>query len=219
MENLRFAEEIVLLLLHDGRGKFAHVSDWSSRYAFGGSVLMDLALENRIDTDLEKLVLVDATPTGDSLLDPMLAEIAAESEPRGSRYWVERAGSREEEIRDGAVQRLVERGILERHENRILWVFHSERHEVVDDKASRQVKLRIMNMLFGDDLPNPRDVVTICLADACGIFRELLSASELERAAERIQQLRRMDLIGQAVSSAIWDIETSLASTVQLHVY
>lgn len=219
MENLRFAEEIVLLLLHDGRGKFAHVSDWSSRYAFGGSVLMDLALENRIDTDLEKLVVVDAAPVGDSLLDPMLAEIAAEKESHGPRYWVERAGAREEEIRDGALQRLIERGILERHENRILWVFHSERHEVVDDKASRQVKLRIMNMLFGDELPSPRDVVTICMADACGIFRELLSASELEQVSGRIQQLRRMDLIGQAVSKAIWDIETSLASTVQLHVY
>ena len=61
--------------------------------------------------------------------------------------------------------------------------------------------------------------MTICLADACGIFRELLSTSELEQVSERIQQLRRMDLIGQAVSKAIWDIETSLASTVQLHVY
>ena len=219
METLRFAEEIVLLLLHDGKGKFAHVSDWSSRYAFGGSVLMDLALENRVDTDLEKLVLLDPTPVGDSLLDPMLAEIVQEPEPRGPRYWVERAGSREEEIRDGAVQRLIERGILEHHENRILWVFHTDRHEVIDDKATRQVKLRIMNMLFGDELPSPRDVVTICLADACGIFRELLSASELEQVAERIQQLRRMDLIGQAVSRAIWDIESSLASTVQLHVY
>ena len=219
MENLRFAEEIVLLLLHDDRGKFARVSDWSSRYAFGGSVLMDLALENRVDTDLETLVLLDATPIGDSLLDPMLAEIAQEPEPRGPRYWVERAGSREEEIREGAVQRLIERGILERHEDRILWVFHAQRHKVVDDKATRQVKLRIMNLLFGDEVPSPRDVVTICLADACGIFRELLSASELEQAAERIQQLRRMDLIGQAVSKAIWDIESSLASTVQLHVY
>lgn len=216
---LRFAEEIVLLLLHDDKGKFARVSDWSARYAFGGSVLMDLALENRIDTDLETLLLIDSTPTGDSLLDPMLAEIARESESRAPRYWVERAGSREEEIRDGAVQRLIERGILERREDRILWVFHTQRHKVVDDKETRQVKLRIMNLLFGDEVPNPRDVVTICLADACGIFRELLSSSELEQASERIQQLRRMDLIGQAVSKAIWDIESSLASTVQLHVY
>jgi hypothetical protein len=31
---------------------------------------MDLALENRIDTDLDSLILLDDTPTGDSLLDP-----------------------------------------------------------------------------------------------------------------------------------------------------
>ncbi len=219
MEQLRFAEEIVLLLLHDGKGKFAHVADWSSRYAFGGSVLMDLALEGRVDTDLEKLVLLDATPTGDDILDPMLEEIAGEPEPHGSRYWVERAGAREEEIRESAVQRLIQRGVLERHENRILWVFHAQRHEILDDKPTREVKLRIMNMLFGDTLPSPRDVVTICLADACGVFRELLSASELEQVSARIQQLRRMDLIGQAISKAIWDIESTLASTVQLHVY
>ncbi len=219
MEHLRFAEEIVLLLLHDGKGKFAHLADWSSRYAFGGSVLMDLALENRIDTDLEKLILLDATPTGDDMLDPILKEIAEQTEPRGPRYWVERAASMEEAIRDKAVQRLVERGVLERHENRILWVFHAQRHEIVDDKPTRDVKLRIMKVLFGDELPSPRDVVTICLADVCCVFRELLSASELELAAERIQQLRQLDLIGQAVSKAIWDIESSLASTVQLHVY
>jgi len=219
LENLRFAEEIVLLLLSGGKGKFAKVPAWSSRYAFGGSALMDLALENRIDTDLEKLVLVDSTPTGDSLLDPLLEEIAEESEPRDPRYWVERAGCREEEIREGAVQRLVDRGILKRSENTILWVFHAQRHDIVDNKPTREVKLRIMNLIFSDELPTPRDVVTIALADACGIFRELLSANELEQAAARIDQLRRMDLIGQAVSKAIRNVETSLASSVQLHVY
>ena len=41
---------------------------------------MDLALENRIDTDLEKLILIDATPVGDNLLDETLADIAAGDE-------------------------------------------------------------------------------------------------------------------------------------------
>ena len=215
---LRFAEEIVLLLLHDDRGKFIPVSDWSTRYAFGGSVLMDLALENRIDTDLEKLVLIDSTPVGDSLLDPTLAEIAQEPKTHDARFWVERAGVREEEIREGALNRLVERGILRCREQRLLWLFPSRRHEIVDGKAARRVKLRIMNLLFGDEIPGPRDVVIICLADACGIFDQLLSVSELEQGSPRIQQLRQMDLIGQAVSKAIWDIESSLASTVQHHV-
>ena len=56
---LRFAEEIVLLLLNDDDGKFAQVPAWSLNCALAGGVLMDLALENRIDSDLEKLVGVD----------------------------------------------------------------------------------------------------------------------------------------------------------------
>ena len=50
---LRFAEEIVLLLLNDDDGRFARVPNVSLDYALAGGVLMDLALENRIDTDLE----------------------------------------------------------------------------------------------------------------------------------------------------------------------
>ena len=77
---LRFAEEIILLLLNDDDGRFARVSRQSLDYALAGGVLMDLALENRIDTDLENLILVDATPVGDSLLDPTLADIEAGGE-------------------------------------------------------------------------------------------------------------------------------------------
>ena len=80
---LRFAEEIVLLLLNDD-GMFARVPYWSQNYALAGGVLMDLALENRIDTDLENLVLIDTTSVGDSLLDPTLAEIEA-GEKRDAR--------------------------------------------------------------------------------------------------------------------------------------
>ncbi len=82
---LRFVEEIILLLLHDEDGRFVHVPRWSLEYAIAGGVLMDLAMENRIDTDLENLILVDATPVGDSLLDPTLAEIEA-GEKHDARY-------------------------------------------------------------------------------------------------------------------------------------
>ena len=66
---LRFVEEILLLLIHDD-GRTAHVPSWVLDYAIAGGVLMDLALENRIDTDPQRLILVDSTPVGDTILDP-----------------------------------------------------------------------------------------------------------------------------------------------------
>ncbi len=208
---LRFAEEIMLLLLDDDGGEFVRVPEWSLQCALAGAVLMDLALENRIDTDLEQLVLVDSSPVGDDLLDPTLASIAQATEPHDSRYWIQHTAQDADRIRDQVLERLVERGILQRRDERFLWVFQSRRYPVVDGKADREVKLRIMGVLFSDEIPDPRDIVIVCLAEACGLFRELLSRRELEHANARIEQVRKLDLIGQAVAQAVWDIEVSLA--------
>lgn len=216
---LRFAEEVLLLLLHDENGKFLRVPDWSLGYSLAGGVLMDLALENRIDTDLEKLVLLDPTPTGDHLLDPTLADIEAADQPHDARYWVERTVGRSDEIREQALSRLVERGILECRDDRVLWVFKSRRYPVRDGKAEREVKLRIMEVLFSDEIPSPRDVVTICLADTCGLLQALLSRREVEMAAPRIAKVRKLDLIGQAMTQAIRDLEVTLAMLQQKQTF
>ncbi len=215
---LRFAEEVMLLLMDDEEERFLRVPDWSLRYALGGAVLMDLALEDRIDTDLDRLTLVDSTPLGDDILDPALAEIAAETDSHDARFWVERAAARSGEIRSAAVDRLIARGILERREDRFLWVFRSRRYPVADEgTAEREVKLRIMELLFSDMIPTPRDVVIICLADACGILPHILSHRELQHVSPRIRFLRKMDLIGRAVTDAVWDIEVSLAQAIRPH--
>ena len=215
---LRFAEEIILLLLNDDDGRFARVPSWSMDYALAGAVLMDLALENRIDTDLERLVLVDSSPLGDSLLDPTLADIAA-GEERNARYWVEHTANRAAEIREEALNRLVDGGILERKDDRFLWVFQSRRYPMVDGKEEREVRLRLMSILFSDEIPDPRDIVLLSLTDACGILRSMLSRRELNSASERIEQVRKLDLVGQATTQAIMDIEQFVATSVQRHIY
>lgn len=215
---LRFAEEIILLLLNDDDGRFARVPSWSMDYALAGAVLMDLALENRIDTDLERLVLVDPTPLSDSLLDPTLADIAA-GEERNARYWVEHTANRAAEIREEALNHLVDGGILERKDDRFLWVFQSRRYPMVDGNEEREVRLRLMGVLFSDEIPDPRDIVLLSLTDACGILRGMLSRRELNSAAERIEQVRKLDLVGQATTQAIMDIEQFVATSVQRHIY
>ena len=160
---LRFAEEIMLLLLDDNSGDFAPVSELSLQCALAGAVLMDLALENRIDTDTERLILLDKTPTGDDLLDPTLANIA-ESTPEGesrhdARYWVEYVAEYAYEIRARALDRLVEAGVLQQRDDRFLWVFRARRYPIIDGRAEREVKLRIMGVLFSDE--NPRSAAIL----------------------------------------------------------
>ena len=218
---LRFAEEIILLLLDDEDGTFVHVPYSSLNYALAGGVLMDLALENRIDTDLQNLILLDATPVGDKLLDPTLADIAAAREQpnRDARFWVERTANRGDAIREDALASLAERGILEAREGRFLWVFRTRRYPAIQGEAEREVKLRIMEVLLSDNLPDPRDVVIISLAHACGILQRLLSRQELDKTAGRVDQVRKMDLIGQTMSQSIRDIELSVIASAHPSFY
>ena len=221
----------MLLLLDDEGGEFLRVSETSLQCALAGAVLMDLALENRIDTDPDRLLLVDSTPVGDDLLDPTLVRIgqaaetregfqrfvdgdgrnAEELETHDALYWVKRTAEDAEQIRERGIQRLVECGILEEQDECFLWVFKSRRYPTVDGEAEREVKLRIMEVLFSDVIPDPRDIVIICLADVCGLFKEMFSARELESIGPRIKQVRKLDLIGQAVSQAVSEIEMGIA--------
>ena len=214
---LRFVEEIILLLLRDEDGRFVQIPTWSMDYAVAGAILMDLAMENRIDTDLQNLILIDDTPVGDSILDPVLAQVASGGN-HDTRHWVEHVSNSGDSIREQTLSRLVEKGILESQDDRFLWVFRSRRYPSIDDTAEREVKLRILGVLFSDEIPDPRDQMIICLADACGIFPRLLSRQEYERAQERIAQVSRMDLIGQAMAQAIHDIQVSVAVSCQSHM-
>jgi len=207
-----FAEEIMLMVLDDRDGSFVPVPEWSMQCALAGAVLMELALANRIDTDIDSLVLVDEAPTGDTLLDPTLERIAASGETHDALYWVENTAAYAADIREGALARLVKAGILRLEEDRFLWVFRSRRYPTIDGKVEQEVKLRIMSVLLSDAIPDPRDIVIICLVDSGGIFSELLSASELERVRALIDQVRKLDLIGQAVTKSVWNIQESLAT-------
>ena len=113
------------------------------------------------------------------MLDPTLEDIAQAEDTKDARFWVERTALRADTIREVALNRLVEQGILQREEDRFMWVFQSRRYPIIDNTAEREVKLRIMEVLFSDEIPGPRDVVIIGLAHACDIFKEILSAREL----------------------------------------
>ena len=212
---LRFAEEIVLLLLDDERGDITpSFTPRSLDVVLAGAVLMELALEDRIDTDLAHLTVVDPTPLDDALLDPTLADIARTAETHDPGFWIARTAERGQAIRDAVLARLAERGILEAEGDGppvflSRRVSRARRYPNVEGHAAEEVRLRIMRVLFSEEIPDPRDVVLICLADACGIFEAILSASERAEVQERIETVRKLDLIGQAVTQTVRNVEST----------
>lgn len=209
---LTLVEEVLLLTLHDKDGTFVSVPAFSLEYALSGAILMDLALRDRIDTDPEKLMIVDPAPTGDDLLDPVLERIAGAPKSLSTQEWLNALALDTHPVKEHALDRLVKRGILERQEKKFLWVFGQRRYPVIDNREQREAKLRILGILLSDEIPEARDTVLIALADACALFESILSREEYLRVADRIQQVARMDLIGQAMTQMIHEMRRAISS-------
>ncbi|MDE3264209.1 MAG: cytochrome P450 [Acidobacteriota bacterium] len=204
---MRFAEQLLLLLHSQDTGYFVPIPEWRMSCALAGAVLMDLAMENRIDSDLETLTVVDTTPTGDGLLDPSLEDLASEEQVHPPQYWVERLARRGDQISDGAIERLVRKGIFESDDGGF-WtlskkVTRTGRYPLVDGWAGEEIKGRIFRTLLDKEFPDPRDIVIIGLVHYCDGFKAMMEPEEYEAAEELIELYSNMDLIGRAIGPAV----------------
>ncbi len=211
---LTLAEDIILLLLDDDSGKLASIDLMTLNYAMAGAVLMDLALRNKIDTDLESLIVADSTPTGLQMLDTYLDKISGENKENNTRYWLTELSNYGEDIVDSALNMLVEKKILKTEEKKILWVIGTRVYPMIDDKEEKEVKRRIVDLLMSDEIPTPQDVVLVSLMDTCSLFTTILSSKEVERLSSRIEQIRKLDLIGQEVTKVLERLRSDIAEAM-----
>ena len=207
---ITFVEELLVLLIDEDRGALINVPERTLNYTLSGAALLELAMADRIDTDATSVSIVDPTPLGDDLLDPILADLVREIDSRAEsgapEFWVRRVAQDAEALRERATARLVSRGILEVDDAGLpslsRFVFRARRY-CAADQAQQEIHLRLMGILFGNDLPGPRDAAIISLANACGVFQRILSADEYEEVRPKIDLYARLDRVGRAVANAI----------------
>ncbi len=203
---LSLPEELIIMLLNEETGYFHQVPGWDLNCAIAGAVIAELSLRSRIDTDMESLYLLDDTPTGDSTLDPILKEIADEPVRHNAQYWVERLAPRAESIIDLTLDRLTGLKILEHHDGEFWTLSRSawsggSLSDSRNGSATEFVRTRIDRIIFENELPDPRDIIIICLINTCDVFRFMFQLDE--ESEKRIGFICNMDLIAQSIATAV----------------
>ena len=205
-ETLNLPDELILMLLNEENGYFHQVPGWNLHCVVVGSVLAELSLLNRIDTDLESLFLIDATETGNPVLEPALEAIAAEPEQRSTQYWIERLVPIADLVIEHTLNRLVNLNILQHHDGDF-WTLaqatlRGDSGSVASHfSAADFVKNRIASEIFNDEIPTPRDIILVCLINTCDIFRFILPIEAEQE--ERIAFICNMDVIGRSLAQAV----------------
>lgn len=189
------------MLLNEESGYFHQVPGWNLNCAIAGAALAELSLQARVDTDTDHLILLDSTPTGDPVLDLALTQISRESTQHDARYWVEKLAASAEMMVDLTLDRLVQLDILEHHDGDFWSFTPGAWHEAAATGQPQYVKTRISNAIFLDQIPSPRDVIIVALANTCDVLRHVYSLDDESDA--RVQLISQMDLIGRAIADAV----------------
>lgn len=200
MSKVSLIEEYLLLTLEDLGGEFDSIPEIFSDCGLVGAALMDLALRNKIDSDLYALWATDAEPTGIPILDNILAKIGSSPTRISSQEWLVRLSPEAPFIRKQALKSLCEQGILRQEDHRYMWVLKERRYPIISGQERTEAKRRLLTLLYNDEIPSPVDAALAGLADASFLFDRFLKPSELVKVQPRVAQLVKLDLIGGQIS-------------------
>jgi golgi phosphoprotein 3 len=215
--DLHLHEEILLLALHDEKGSF-HSSMHS--FALAGAVVTELLLDGRLRVvegrrKRRYLEVADPTPTGDPVLDHPLGRVEAGSRREQVARWVTRlARERRPSLAHRVAEDLVEAGVLDRQEGRILGIFRRVRFPTAHPDPEDALVARLEAALERDEDPEPRTAVVLALAHSAGILRPNLDRSLLRNRKKRLEALSRMEGITGATRDAIQAAQAAVAAAV-----
>jgi golgi phosphoprotein 3 len=208
---LTLLEEIVLLTIDPRTGCLGGDNEYGVRYALAGAVLFDLALAQRIDTDVDSVTVISDAPTGNPIQDELLAALVKGAASHKVRDCVEQIFFQRKDLEGDALAQLVQKGIIRKEASKFLWVIDVERLRVLDGASRQNITARLAQAILEDDIPDVRDIMLVSLANACGLLSVVLAPAQIERRAEWIETLSRIETISRNVSSSIGTLLEDIA--------
>lgn len=207
-------EELLLLAVDDERGTMSAAAAATIGYGLAGALLLDLTLAGRLTTAGQTLVVADATPTGDDLLDDALARIAGARRGRDARHWVGDLSRAVPHLKARLLDRLIRRGILRRDEHRILALFSAPHYPAMDLTTEWQLRHGIRTVVLDGETPDARTAMLLSLVRACNLADAIFTRDERKAARRRLEEIARGETIGTAVVDGVAGMEAAVTAAV-----
>ncbi|RPI26686.1 MAG: GPP34 family phosphoprotein, partial [Acidobacteria bacterium] len=167
--------------------------------------VMELALRERLDWDLNVVRVTDKRPTNDPVLDRVLEKVIEDS-PQSIADCLRQIFNKASELEQEILRGLVAKCILSYRETKVAGLFRTQRLVVADPRPLAALRDDMRAVLMGNQIPDIREAVLVSLLNTCGLFAGILAEDEIDQCRSRISQLSQLDLIGQTLARLIHEI-------------
>ena len=211
------AEDLLLLLYDDESGKPVTGAPGLD-YALAGAVLIELTMLGKLDVAGEdeevkrgRLKVLDATPTGDAILDERLAYVADKPGKRPK----DQIGRLSKKLRDQLLARLAERGVLTADEGKVLGIFPVTRWPAKDARHEVDVRSALESVLKVGTSPDQRTGALIALLSALNVVPKVVTdAVDKKALKQRAKEIAESDWAADAVKKAVAEMQAAVTTAI-----
>ena len=214
--DMLIAEDLLLLLTDDRTGKLL-VPSRQADLALAGAVLIELAAAQRVGIAGEggsvrpgRLVVADASPTSDDLLDDALAELVAKQGRKPKDVLPRLARG----LRGRLYSRLVEAGVLRDDAAKVLAVVPVHRRPTVDPSHEEGVRLQLAGALRSGTTDDVRAGSLIALLHALEAVAKVVDPADVGIARKELNANAERIAEGNWGSQAVRDAIDALLAAV-----
>lgn len=174
----------------------------------GGALLLELALDRRVDIEDKRVVVIDRGPTGSPLADEALARIA-EDKPRRPGHWVTKLSK---QARPRILARLVDEGVLTVEKDRVLWVFPRTKYPSANGEipaVEAAARERVRAAVLGSGPVEPR-TAALCALLAATELDNVVTGLDRKRVKVRLKEIGEGAWAADAVRKTIEEIQAAV---------
>ncbi|HKJ12414.1 MAG TPA: GPP34 family phosphoprotein [Ornithinimicrobium sp.] len=207
------AAELFLLLTNDEGGP----ASWGTQtgWALSAATIADLLLDQRVwlnEGEDPRLEVIDATPTGQPVLDMVLARAVEKEGTKLSTLVQDSKMNPEPEV----VAELARLGVVDVVPKRLLGLV-PEKRPTVDPGPEREIRQRLRAVLIGGQ-PSASDATLLAILQGLGVAKKVLagesegmSTKQLQR---RVEEASREVPVGEALKRAIDSLNAAIIAAV-----
>lgn len=210
---LTLFEELFLLTIRDDkivvdppkRGKF--------RSGLVGAMLAELVLQGKLKiNEAHRLELVDATNTGDEILDKTLLDLQVSERPRKATFWVETLSSGSKKLQKRLFERLVSNGVFAREEDTLRWMIPSQVYPDKTASAKYCLKSHLRAIALADGEADVRSLTLLNLLKSSNLHKCLFTKDEQREARHKIHEKFVAEAFNNPAVQGIEEILSAVAS-------
>jgi hypothetical protein len=212
MSDLNLVDKFLLLALDDEKGKF-NSGPFALTYGFSGAIFLELSLRESISIVDKKVVVNNFKRIDDTFLNKYLEILKNVNKERSLKYWIQKFGNKERDIKKETLDKLIKKGILAKREEKFLWVFNNNKFPTINSKPENTLRKRLYEIIELHKTPTLDELMLVSLIDTCNMNRIVYGKERYKKCKKNIKTIIS-DAENSVLSTTIKEVHTQITAMI-----